>query len=421
MFFQDREGLREALLSANEGDVSISGLTLPLDSYRDLGREHQFAVELQLENKSRMDLKVLDDEEDSGAYYVYVATTEGNFIDAWGFYDSEDELLQKYRMRLFRKGRNVPSRLLRPSYSTASRLKSRKLKPFIGVEWDSDDLGEGDGPDETDFSDDDLDYDGTFIDLSTLERDRLNLKFMPSIEMPLDSDAIDESNRLFRIRGQSEEMRAIELANLWEDFEEREICMACGEYMSNCKQDEMQFGCKPRKYPRMTEEADRWAIVRKRSLSPRVNAIQGGGQVVIEMEPGSSLEDTRARKEQQDRYEIGSFFEGDVKWMQNRKGDVYPVLRSTGQRVGNPGGDLIIKKIISGGRYNEDLGKWEDYKLSRRTYRRNINDSQFIGTQSTFTKDKARTIAGWVRSNRNLNARVIPSSEGYRIYFGKRK
>jgi hypothetical protein len=174
-------------------------------------------------------------------------------------------------------------------------------------------------------------------------------------------------------------------------------------------------------------EGDRWAIVRKRSLSPRVNAIQGGGNVVIEMPPGSTLEDTRARKELQDRSEINSFFEGDVKWMQNRKGDIYPVLftstpdgRTIRQRVGNPGGSLVIKKIISGGRYNESEDKWEPYKLSRRTYRRNFNDSQFIGTQSTFAKEKARTIAGWARSNRNLNARVIPSSEGYRIYFGRK-
>ena len=251
MFFQEREELREALLSAKVGDVSITGLTLPIDTYRELGREHQFAIELQLENKSRMDLKVLDDEEDSGAYYVYVATTGGNFIDAWGFYDDEQELLQKYRMRLFRKGRSVPSRLIIPQYSSASRLKSKLLKPFIGNEWYSDDLREGDVPDETDYSDDDEDYDGEFIDLSTLERDRINMGFLPSIEIPLNQGAIDESNRLFRIRGQSEEMRAIELANLWEDFEEREICMACGEYMANCAQDEMQFGCKPRKYPKI--------------------------------------------------------------------------------------------------------------------------------------------------------------------------
>lgn len=310
----------------------------------------------------------------------------------------------------------------------------------------------------------------------------------------------------------------------------------------------------------MAEEGERWAIVRKRRPQR------------VEIDDLASLEDARERLQSYERYQIDSFFEGDVKWMQNSKGDPVPILRTTGQRVGSPE-PMVIKKIISGGRVNSE-GKWEDYKLSRRTYRRmvddvseeipefvyhatlgknedsiiehgleprigelsihafgkkryeekigtpkvwgtsqnkanvyasmiapmsylednaifriktdgldfepygfgefftdnvvppshikfmyhmdgdlseeacenvahpswcrrervlrkyrrervlrkyqrNLNGSKFIGTKSTFTKDNARAIAGWARNNRNLNARVIPSSDGYRIYFGR--
>jgi hypothetical protein len=62
-------------------------------------------------------------------------------------------------------------------------------------------------------------------------------------------------------------------------------------------------------------------------------------------------------------------------------------------------------------RHNSDI---------KRTYFRNLNASKFVGTQSTFSRENARAIAGWARNARNLNARVIPSANGYRVYLGRK-
>ncbi len=407
--FGTRGELRRRLMQNNE-KLSLEMLTLPLDTYRTLEREHQFAVEFVQSNPASADLKVLDDSDESGAYHVYAATVDGTFIDAWGVYDDEQKLLQQYRLRRFRGNLPVPSRLVDSRFIVAKNLRTGKLKPFITDDWDSNDIEiDDDFPEESELEDD-YDADGEYVDLSVGYRDIINTSLLEGI-LDKDNQAwknVDESNRLFRERGQSEAMRALDLQTSWFDSAEKEICLSCGEFVGSCKRDGMRYGCKPRKYPKRSEGDERWAIVRKRKPQ----------RVEIEMEPGSSLEDARARKESYERYQINSFFEGDVKWMQNSKGDVFPVLRSTGQRIASPE-PMVIKKIISGGSVNSE-GEWQDYKLSRRAYRRNLNGSKFVGTQSTFTKDKARAIAGWVRNNNDLNARVIPSSNGYRIYLGKR-
>ena len=77
--------------------------------------------------------------------------------------------------------------------------------------------------------------------------------------------------------------------------------------------------------------------------------------------------------------------------------------------------------MIGSGQSQTDLFKRPDSRqFDRRRYSRTINRNVFLGSNRQMTKNDARNVANIIR-NKGLNARVIPSSNGFRVYIGNRK
>ena len=131
------------ILERIASEYDTSEITLPNSMYIDSGLEHQFAIELYRANKDEMVLKVLDsataETYENAPYYIYIQTNSGQFIDPHGIYDDEEELLQKYRMRLFRANKPVPSRLTKPKVLPLENIERWRLRGFLSNSWWSDD------------------------------------------------------------------------------------------------------------------------------------------------------------------------------------------------------------------------------------------------------------------------------------------
>ena len=210
----------EPILEQIAGKYDTSQVSLPNSMYIGSGLEHQFAIELYMANKGEMVLKVLDsataETYDKAGYYVYVQTNSGKFIDPHGIYDDENELLQKYRMRQFRAGQPVPSRLIKPKVVPLKNLENWRMKRFQSNSWWSEDP-----------------------EMKNSEISEIDNWMLWFDEQEEGGGPIDE----YAIADDPFENDGEDVFNIRQN--DSEICMACGELASQCMQDEMQYGCKP--------------------------------------------------------------------------------------------------------------------------------------------------------------------------------
>jgi hypothetical protein len=209
----------EPILERIASEYDTSEITLPNSMYIDSGLEHQFAIELYRANKDEMVLKVLDsataETYENAPYYIYIQTNSGQFIDPHGIYDDEEELLQKYRMRLFRANKPVPSRLTKPKVLPLENIERWRLRGFLSNSWWSDDP--------------------EMKNSEINEIDNWMLWFDDQEEStgPID----EEMNRNDPFEKDEDDVFDI-------SQEDSEICLGCGELTSQCMKDEMQFGCR---------------------------------------------------------------------------------------------------------------------------------------------------------------------------------
>lgn len=214
------DNVDDPIIDRIASEYDTSEMTLPNSMYIDSGLEHQFAIELYRPNKDEMVLKVLDsataETYGNAPYYIYIQTNSGLFIDPYGIYKDEDELLQKYRMRLFRANKPVPSRLTRPQVLPLENVERWRLKGFLSNSWWSDD------PEMKNTDINEIDNWMEWFD----EQEESSFGVVEEELNRNDPFEIDEDD-VFNIKQ-----------------ENSEICLACGELASQCMNDEMQFGCR---------------------------------------------------------------------------------------------------------------------------------------------------------------------------------
>jgi hypothetical protein len=211
----------KSLIEQISESYDTSEVSLPNSMYVESGLEHQFAIELYMGNKGEMALKVLDGatsetyDKPGTPYYVYIQTNNNEFIDPYGIYDDEDELLQKYRMRQFRANKPVPSRLTIPKVVPLKNIENWRLKRFLSNSWWSDDPLER----NTEI----MEIDNWMEWFDEQEEGGGPIDEYVNKTDPFETDEEDVFDTMQK---------------------DSQICMACGELQSQCMQDEMQFGCK---------------------------------------------------------------------------------------------------------------------------------------------------------------------------------